>query len=71
MAWLGSAAAAAGWLAELLPFLASCLATRMTVASTHARVSADALSRPTGSCSRYATSGDRLGAIAAVIGSVC
>jgi hypothetical protein len=30
LAWLGSAAAAAGWLAELLPFLASCLATMMT-----------------------------------------
>jgi hypothetical protein len=29
------------------------------------------LQPPTGSCSRYATSGDRLGTIAAVIGSVC
>jgi hypothetical protein len=65
---MGSAATAADWLAELLPFLAWRLATRMTIASTPATVSADVLSRPTGSCSRYATSGDRLGAIAAVIG---
>jgi hypothetical protein len=55
-----AAAAAADWLAELLPFLASRFATRMTIASTPARVSAGALSCPTGSCSRYAT-----------IGSVC
>jgi hypothetical protein len=41
---LGSAAAAADWLAELLLLLyrASCLATRMTISSTPARVSADA-----------------------------
>jgi hypothetical protein len=40
---LGSAAAAADWLAELLLlYRASCLATRMTISSTPARVSADA-----------------------------
>jgi hypothetical protein len=40
---LGSVAAAADWLAErLLPYRASCLATRITISSMPARVSADA-----------------------------
>jgi hypothetical protein len=69
VAWLGSAAAGLAGGAAAIP--ASCLVTRMRIASTPARVSADAFSRPAGSCSRYATSGDRLGTVAAVIGSVC